>query len=470
MRLNRRGFISLACSASASSLLGQVASRGLASGKEPKLSSRRFDAKFTDIALSAGLTIPTIYGGAERKTYILEADGCGCAFIDYDNDGWMDLFLLSGTRLGESSTHSSNRLYRNNRDGTFTDVTDAAGLHAEGWAMGVCIGDYNNDGFDDIFCTYFGQNRLYRNNGNGTFTDVTQAAGLLLVSDPPAWSTGCSFVDINRNGHLDLFVATYIDYDLKTVPRPENDVNCNWKGVPVNCGPRGLRPSMPGAHVLYRNNGDGTFTDITKQAGIVGPPRGYGLTVVTADLDGDGWQDIYVACDSTPSLLYINNHDGTFREEAYLRGVAFSDDGEEQAGTGVALGDTNGDGHLDIFKTNFADDSSDLYGNDGHGSFSDRTRLSGIGQESRFTSWGAGIFDLDNDGNPDIFVVTGSVYPEVAEKLPRYPDRSPRFFFAILATGPSRSWEARTGMPCQRFTQAVAVRSATSTTTEISTY
>jgi hypothetical protein len=437
--------MNLACGASASSLIGQVASRGLALGRAPKISAHPFGSKLTDIALQAGLHLPTIYGGVEHKEYILEADGCGCAFFDYDNDGWIDIFVLSGTRFGDASIHSSNRLYRNNRDSTFTDVTEAAGLSAEGWAMGVCIGDYNNDGFEDIFCTYFGQNRLYRNNGNGTFTDVTEAAGLAGPPGSPAWSTGCSFVEINRNGYLDLFVATYIDYDLKSVPRPENDVNCNWKGIPVNCGPRGLKPSMPGEHVLYRNNGDGTFTDITKQAGIAGPKRAYGLTVVAADFDEDGWQDIYVACDSTPSLLYINNHDGTFREEAYLRGVAFSDDGEEQAGMGLAIGDANNDGHLDIFKTNFTDDSSDLYINDGHGRFTDRTRLSGIGQESRFTSWGAGIVDLDNDGNPDIFLVTGSVYPEVAPKLPRYPDRSPRLLFRNLGNGTFEELGAQAG-------------------------
>ncbi len=416
-------------------VVGQVASRGLPPAVRRKASGRPFDARFTDVASSAGLVLPTIYGGVDRKEYILEADGCGCAFLDYDNDGWLDIFLLSGTRFHDPPQKGGNRLYKNNREGTFTDVTEKAGLGAEGWAMGVCVGDYNNDGFEDIFCTYYGQNRLYRNNGDGTFTDVTKRSGLWANAGTPVWSTGCTFVDYDRDGHLDLFVSTYVEFDPSTAPRPENDLNCTWKGVPVNCGPRGLNPAMPGAHVLYRNNGDGTFTDVTRQAGIGGPRRAYGLTVLAADFDEDGWQDIYVACDSTPSLLYMNNHDGTFREEALLRGVAFSDDGAEQAGMGLGIGDYNRDGHLDLFKTNFADDSSDLYCNDGRGSFTDKTRQSGIGVESRFTTWGAGMVDLDSDGHPDIFAVTGSVYPEAAAKLPRYPDKSPRLLFRNLGDG-----------------------------------
>ena len=416
-------------------LLGQVASRGLKQGSLPAPSSRPFDAYFVDIAASAGLTSPTIYGGVDHKEYILEADGCGCAFIDYDNDGWMDIFVLSGVRLSGTPAHTSNRLYKNNRDGTFTDVTEKAGLLASGWAMGVCVGDYNNDGYEDLFCTYYGQNKLYRNNGNGTFTDVTQQAGLVLPADPPVWGAGCTFVDYDRDGNLDLFLSTYIQYDLKTAPTPAHDVNCNWKGNPVNCGPRGLTPGFPGAHVLYRNNGNGTFTDVTRQAKIDGPPRGYGMTVVAADFDEDGWQDIYVACDSTPSLLYMNNHDGTFREEGLFRGVALSDDGAEQAGMGVGVADFNLNGHLDIFKTNFSDDTSNLYRNDGRANFQDVTLLSRIGEESRYTSWGTGIVDLDNDGYPDIFVVTGSVYPEVEKILPQYPNKSRRLLFRNLGDG-----------------------------------
>jgi len=368
-----------------------------------------------------------VYGGVESKKYILEATGCGCAFLDYDNDGWIDIFLLSGTRLNGDPSGATNRLYKNNRNGTFTDVTEKAGLKAVGWASGVCIGDYNNDGFEDIFCTYFGQNRLYRNNGDGTFTDVTKAAG--LWNDRPHWGAGCSFLDYNRDGHLDLFVSNYVLFSFEHAPVPGENVNCNWKGVPVECGPRGL---PTGRHSLYRNNGDGTFTDMSEQAGIAKATSGYGMTVVAADLDEDGWTDIFVACDSTPSLLFMNNHDGTFREEGVLRGVALSDDGMEQAGMGVGVGDYDLDGHLDLFKTHFAEDANGLYHNDGQGNFDDVTRSSRVAVDTRYVCWGAGIVDLDNDGYPDLFVTTGNVYPEVERKLPQYPNKSPRAVYRNL--------------------------------------
>ena len=327
-----------------------VASRGVKAQTRPASSGRPFHAQFTNVAKAAGLTHPTIYGGVESKKYILEANGCGCAFLDYDNDGWMDIFLLCGTRLDADPADATNRLYKNNRDGTFTDVTERAGLHATGWANSVCIGDYNNDGFEDIFVTYFGQNRLYRNNGDGTFTDVTKAAGLLRSET--RWGAGCSFVDYNRDGHLDLFVSNYIRFDLAKAPVPGETSTCNWKGIPVNCGPRGL---PAGRQSLYRNNGNGTFTDVSKESGIAIANEGYGMTVVAADFDEDGWPDIFVACDSTPSLLFMNNHDGTFREEGVIRGVALSDDGMEQAGMGVGIGDYDSDGHLDLFKTQFTE-------------------------------------------------------------------------------------------------------------------
>jgi enediyne biosynthesis protein E4 len=398
--------------------------------KKLKSSGRPFDAYFTDVADSAGLTAPVIYGGVDHKEYILEANGCGCAFLDYDNDGWLDIFLLSGTRLEGNPPGATNRLYKNNRDGTFTDVTVKAGLEAVGWANGVCVGDYNNDGFEDIFCTYFGQNRLYRNLGNGTFKDVTKEAG--LESSETRWGSGCSFVDYNRDGHLDLFVANYLKFDFKHVPKPGATVNCNWKGIPVNCGPRGL---PFGEHLLYRNNGDGTFTDVTVEAGIAKPWPSYGMTVVAADFDEDGWPDIYVACDSTPSLLFMNQHDGTFREEGIIRGVALSSDGAEQSGMGVGIGDYNLDGHLDLFKTHFANDTDALYRNDGKGNFDDMTLAARIGTETRFASWGTAICDLDNDGWPDVFFVTGGVYPEVPKLLPQYPYKSPRILFRSLGDG-----------------------------------
>jgi hypothetical protein len=410
--------------------MGDMDRRRVSPQKRPPQSGRPFDARFTDVATAAGLTAPVIYGNADHNDYILEADGCGCAFFDYDNDGWIDIFLLSGTRVSGAPAGASNRLYKNNRDGTFSDVTRQAGLEAVGWANAVCVGDYNNDGNEDLFCTYYGQNKLYRNLGDGTFKDVTREAG--LENSQVRWGAGCSFFDYNRDGHLDLFVSNYLQFDFEHVPKPGVGVNCNWKGIPVNCGPRGL----PFAHhSLYRNNGDGTFTEVTAAAGLGKLWSNYGMTVVTADLNEDGWPDIYVASDSTPSLLFINQHDGTFVEQGVQRGVALSNDGMEQAGMGVGIGDYDLDGHLDIFKTHFAEDTDVLYHNDGTGNFEDRTLQAKLGVETRFSSWGAGIVDLDNDGWPDIFFVTGSVYPEVEKQLPQYPNKSPRILFRNLGNG-----------------------------------
>jgi len=241
MTISRRSFVLLSLCASAQRFVGQeqgIATRNIASQPKPAPSGRPFNAHFTDVAKQAGLHAPVVYGGLETKKYILEANGCGCAFIDYDNDGWMDIFLLSGTRLEGNPPEATNRLYKNNRDGTFTDVTEKAGLKAAGWANGVCVADYNNDGFDDIFCTYFGQNRLYKNNGNGTFTDVTKEAGL-LEAGPARWGAGCAWVDYNRDGHLDLFVSNYIRFSFEHAPVPGEKSTCNFKGVPVNCGPAG---------------------------------------------------------------------------------------------------------------------------------------------------------------------------------------------------------------------------------------
>jgi peptide methionine sulfoxide reductase MsrB len=349
---------------------------------------------------------------------------------DYDNDGWLDVFLLSGTRLEGAPEGATNRLYKNNRDGTFTDVTAKAGLTRSGWASAVTVGDYDNDGFDDLFLTYYGQNVLYHNNGDGTFTDVTRKAGLL--QDNVRYGSGCTWVDYDRDGRLDLFVATYLDTTLEKLPKPGENTDCRWKGVPVNCGPRGL---PTGFVQLFHNNGDGTFTDVSRQSGVAAAARSYPMTAVAADYDNDGWPDVYVACDSTPSWLFRNQHDGTFREEALERGVALSEDGVEQAGMGIAIGDYDLDGHLDIFKTHFADDTNVLYRNDGKGYFDDFTIRAGLGVETRFVGWGAGIVDLDNDGFPDVFLVTGSVYPEVERTLPAYPFRTPRLVFRNLGDG-----------------------------------
>ncbi len=408
-----------------------VATRQVKPQDRLKGNSPPFAARFTDIAQQAGLHTPTIYGEVAHKDYILEAIGCGCAFVDYDNDGWMDIFILSGQRVTGTPAGTSNRLYRNNRDGTFTDITREAGLEHTGWACGVCVGDYDNNGWEDLFVTYWGQNKLYRNNGNGTFTDVTEQAGL-LYSGKTRWGAGCTFTDIDRDGHLDLFVSNYIDFAFENVPKPGANLNCNFRNIPVNCGPRGL---PYGRHWLYRNNGNGTFTDISDAAGISKVRQTYGMTVVAADFDDDGWPDIYVACDSVPSILFMNNHDGTFREEGLARGVALSDDGVEQAGMGVGVGNYNLDGHLDIFKTHFTDDTNVLYRNIGKGNFDDVTITAHLGVETRFTGWGAGIADLDNDGNPDLLLVTGSVYPEVEARLPAYPDKTPRVVFRNLGNG-----------------------------------
>jgi enediyne biosynthesis protein E4 len=412
-------------------LLGQgISSRGVKAQPRGKPSGRPFLSRLTDISKHAGLIHPIVYGGVDSKSYIIEVVGCGIAFIDYDNDGWVDLFVLSGTRLEGDPPGTTNRLYKNNRDGTFTDVTAKAGLVRTGWASSVTIGDYDNDGFDDLFITYYGRNVLYHNNGNGTFTDVTGKAELGQAS--VKYGSGCTWVDYDRDGRLDLFVANYLNTTFEKLPRPGENADCTWKGVPVNCGPRGL---PTGFVQLFHNNGDGTFTDVSRATGVSAAAGSYPMTAVAADFDNDGWPDIYVACDSTPSWLFRNQHDGTFREEALERGVALSEDGLEQAGMGVAIGDYDLNGIIDIFKTNFADDTDVLYRNDGKGNFDDVTIRSGIGVETRYVGWGTGMVDLDNDGVPDIFVATGSVYPEVEKKLPSYPFQTPRLVFRNLGEG-----------------------------------
>ena len=431
--ISRRSFAAGVGASYAVLALGQgVSTRKTDVAPRGKPSNLPFTATFVDVGLKAGLVHPTTYGGREQKQYIIEAIGCGCAFIDYDNDGWMDVFVLSGSSFGaRQSQQSSSRLYKNNRDGTFTDVTHQAGLENVAWCCGVTVGDYNNDGYDDLFVTRWGTNSLYRNNGNGTFTDVTVVAGLKDIST--RWSTGCTFVETTRNGRLDLFVANYIEFDPEKAPKPGAKANCLYGGIPVNCGPRGF---PAGKNSLYRNNGDGTFTDVSVVSGIRANSRGsFGLTAVAADFDNDGWPDIYVACDSTPGLLYRNKRDGTFAEEGVIRGTAYSDDGQEQAGMGLAVGDYDLDGWLDIFKTNFSADVPNLYRNDKTGSFEDVGRRAGVATDNRFVCWGAGMVDFENKGFPDLFMVGGHVYPEIEKFLPSEPSTAPRILFRATSPG-----------------------------------
>jgi hypothetical protein len=409
----------------------------------PVAEGSALEVSFKDIAHQAGLLSMCVFGGEKTKKWILETTGCGIAFFDYDNDGWLDIFQVNGTTLdGGSGAPPTNHLYKNNRDGTFIDVTAAAGLTRTGWGQGVCIGDYNNDGWEDLFVTYWGQNVLYRNNGDGTFTDVTHEAGLLQTGPRPRWNTGCCFVDYNRDGLLDLFVANYVDLDFDKTPAAGSGPFCQWKGIPVMCGPRGL---PAGVNILYRNNGDGTFSDVSVASGVSLPRGHYGFTALTGDFDNDGWPDIYVACDTTPSLLFRNNHDGTFTEIGVKAGCAFNDDGKEQAGMGAAAGDYNCDGLLDIFKTNFSDDTATLYRNQGDGTFEDATFASGLGKNTQYLGWGCGFVDIDNDGWLDIFQANGHVYPELEGTGANVPFREKKLLYRNLRNGRFEDISARAG-------------------------
>lgn len=368
-----------------------------------------FDVKFVNVTRQVGIAHHTVYGDMHKNRYLLETTGCGAAFIDYDNDGWLDVFLANGTRLEPlpGDRAPTNRLYRNNGGETFQDVTEKAGLVRTGWAQGVCVGDYDNDGNDDIFISYFGSNALYRNNGNGTFTERAVKAG--VATNHTRWGSGCAFLDYDLDGYLDLFVASYIDLDLKTAPLPETGP-CLYKGLTVACGPPGL---SGGVNALYRNNRNGTFTDVSEKAGVTKTNGTYGLGVLTLDYNNDRWPDIYVANDSAPAALYRNNKDGTFTDIGIEAGCAFSVDGKPQAGMGVSAGDYDHDGWLDIFKTNFSGDTSTLYRNTGKDGFDNVTFAAGLGANTRWLGWGCGFVDVDNDGWLDVFLVNGHVYPEV---------------------------------------------------------
>jgi enediyne biosynthesis protein E4 len=411
--LSRSGLI-----LSLESVLGLVLPRRLlaSSGQSisealPKQADPDLDIQFVNVARESGLNTKTIFGGEHKNKYLLETTGCGVAFYDYDNDGWLDIFLVNGTRLEgfAKGQEPVSHLFKNNRDGTFTDVTAKAGVGHSGWGQAVCIGDYDNDGFEDLFVSYFGKNVLYHNNGDGTFTDISEKAG--VAGNGKRWNTGCAFVDYDRDGKLDLFVANYIDLDLATAPVPESGP-CLYKGVTVACGPPGLKG---GKNILYHNNGDGTFTDVSENSGILQANGTFGLGVLTADFDNDGWPDIYVANDSTASALYQNKKNGKFVDIALEAGCALSADGKPQAGMGVSAADYDLDGNLDIVKTNFAGDTPSLYHNLGKANFEDTTFAAGLGLHTKYLGWGCGFFDMDNDGWPDILICNGHVYPEVEQ-------------------------------------------------------
>jgi hypothetical protein len=410
-------------------------------GPPSPISGTPLGVEFIDVATQSGLNAKTIFGGEGKNKYLLETTGCGVAFYDYDHDGWVDVFLVNGWRLEgfPKGAEPTCHLFRNNRDGTFTDVTLKAGLARSGWGQGCCVGDYDNDGYDDLFVSYYGQNALFHNNGNGTFTDATAKAG--LTQSTLRWNSGCAFLDYDRDGHLDLFVANYIDLDLKTAPTPES-ANCMYKGIIVACGP----PGLPGGkNILYHNNGNGTFTDVSEKSGMWNTAGNYGLSVAVADLDNDGWPDIYVANDSTAATLYRNQKNGTFLDVAIESGAALSPDGKPQAGMGVSIGDYNRDGNLDIAKTNFAGDTDSLYANLGDGTFEDRTYLAGLGINTRYLGWGVGFFDMDNDGWLDLLMCNGHVYPEVNGSKGEAPYAEPKYLYRNLRNGRFEDVSAQAG-------------------------
>ena len=384
--------------------------------------------KFTDIASEAGLTHTFYCGRDDQKDYIIETLGGGVALLDYDQDGYLDAFFVTGSTLEDfpPGKQPSNQLYRNNQDGTFTTVTGDAGLLSDGWGQGVCAGDTDNDGFDDLFVTFFGQNHLYRNTGKSRFDDITETSGISLAKK---WSTGCAFLDYDRDGLLDLFVANYIVFDKDRVPPRGSAPSCRWKGQPVLCGPRGL----PGeVNELYRNLGGGKFTDVSERSGVAGAGNRYSLSVTTLDHNRDGRPDIYVAVDSQASILFENQGDGTFEDVGVFAGVSFDENGKVQAGMGSAAADIDGDGNLDLVKTNFIEETSNSYMNSGDDSFADRVYPYGAGVSTGYMGWGVGFLDFDRDTWPDILVVNGHVHPEIEPLVPGNPYKQQRLFYRNL--------------------------------------
>jgi hypothetical protein len=376
------------------------------------------------------------------------------AIFDYDNDGLPDIFLVQGDRLKPSSAPLTPHLYHNLGGLRFEDVTEKAGIGHTGWGQGVCAGDVDNDGHVDLFLGQWGHNVFLHNMGNGTFRDETRERGL----DRPGsrWSTGCAFIDYDRDGWLDLVVANYIDFDAQQTPRPRDRSGCNWKGVPVPCGPRGLKGETM---TLYHNDGHGHFTDVTKQAGVETPREYYGFTVLTGDFDNDGWPDFYVTCDSTPSLYFHNKRNGTFEETGLVTGLAVNEDGREQAGMGATAADYDGDGFLDIFKTNFSSDTNTLYRNMGDGTFSDVTARAGLAVHTQYVKWGAAFVDVDNDGWKDLFIADGHVYPFIEKYGLGEEFHQPRQFFWNRGDGQffDMSSAAGPGITARHASRGVAV-------------
>ncbi|PYT24614.1 MAG: RNA-binding protein [Acidobacteria bacterium] len=388
--------------------LAALVAAGVFAAQDPHLPD------FQNVAAQAGLTEAFPNGGTESKKFIVETTGSGAAFIDYNNDGLPDIFLVSGSG-------GTNRLYRNDGNGRFTDVTKETGLASSGWGQGVCAGDFDNDGFTDVLVTYWGGLKLYRSVAGRRFEDVTRRAH--LKQDRVRYNTGCAFLDYDNDGKLDIFVANYVKFDFATTPAPGANPYCWYRDLAVNCGPRGLPFDR---NILYHNNGDGTFSDVSEASGVSKPDQSYCLGVLPGDFNGDGRTDIYVACDQTPSLLYINRGDGTFSEEAVLRGAAFDENGKAMSGMGVTSGDYDGDGRPDIFRSNFSDERETLYRNRGPAEFDDVSLAAGMAHNTRFVGWGCGFFDFDNDGCKDLLLVNGHVFPEV-ERLKidiHYKDRA----------------------------------------------
>jgi enediyne biosynthesis protein E4 len=415
-------------------------------------------ARFTDITAQAGLLrARNISGSPDNKQFLLEEMGCGVAFFDYDNDGWLDIFLVNGSSFDPAVRDSkpTSYLFRNNRDGTFTDVSQKAGLTHSGWGQACCIGDYDNDGLDDLFVSYFGHNVLYHNNGDGTFTDVSKEAG--VAGSDGRWGAGCCFLDYDRDGHLDLFVANYVNFDPARAPKPGASAYCSYNDIPVPCGPLGY---AGGTNILYRNRGNGTFIDVSEASGIARPgglssmvfvprnwrPTGsYGMGAAAADFDNDGWPDIYVACDSAPSLLYRNHQDGTFREIAVPAGCAFDENGVALSGMGVGVADFDNDGWLDIVRTNFSEQVTTLYRNFGNGAFEDASIRAGLGINRKYLGFGVGFLDFDNDGWKDIFLANGHVYAQIANRKLHLSYREPKVLYRNLANGRFEDVSAKSG-------------------------